>query len=526
MGNVARLVGLSAVALLAVACAGTTDCDDTPTATGTVLRVSQKCGSASGDGSAAKPFATIGAAALAAKPGTTIAVGPGAYAESVTLAGGVSLKGSGSGSTTIAPVALAGVYVKGPGSTTVSDLKVSGASSFGIGGEGTALKVVGVVVENTAVAKGDGGGGHGIQANGGASLVIEGFKIMNNAGVGVLSKGVPSVSIVDPGFAPAARGTGATAIVDPGFAPASVIGNNAGGGVAIVDPGFAPAQPDSITGSDPVTLTATDVSGNKRFGFAVWGGSAKISRSAIRGTTKLLNTDFADGIVIGAGAVAGAAKLIVDSGSVVSGNARSGVLAAVKAQVAVEGEVSGNDTGGVWAQGNDVEVTLAKSSRLRQNGLVAAAAAHGGRLIVDGARIEDTKMRPFADPAGGMPEQVGDGLGVFNGASLLVKGATLLNNARAGIVVDQAKLAAAGGGPDIDISGSAFSGGLFGIVVNKGAGAQPAAAALKGSNTFDKVATEVDNAGKLIVRSFVCLDKSADVKDCAAAAPAASVKGK
>ena len=514
------------LALVACSACSTAEpaCEDLPKASGTVLHVSQKCGSATGDGSAAKPYATIGQAAAKAKSGTTISVGAGSYAESVTLTGGVSLKGSGSGKTTIAPTDQVGINVTGAGSTSVSDLKVTGATSFGIGSTGTALSVSGVIVDKTQLLLGQ--GGHGIQADGGALLQISACAVTGNRGVGVLAKGVSTVSIIDPGYAPAPRGLGATAIIDPGFAPASVIGNNQGGGVAIIDPKYSPAHPDSIGGSGAVELMATDVRDNAKFGLAVWGGGAKVTRSAIRGTTKELNADFADGIVIGAGLATSAAKVVVDSGSVVTGNARTGLLAVVKANVSIEGEVSGNESGGVWAQGLEVEVTLAKTARLRENGLVAAAATHGGRLVVDGARIETTKLRPFADPASGMPEEIGDGIGVFKGGSLFIKGATLKDNARAGIVIDQARLAAGGAGLDVAIDGTAFSGSKFGIVVNKGAAGQVPVAALKAKNTFAKVATDVDNAGTLVVRASVCVDKSPDAKSCVATAPAAGNKAK
>lgn len=505
--------GLLAGASAAV-CACGQDCDPGfPSASGSSVYVSAACGSASGDGSKDKPYATLDQGSKKAKSGDTVVVGAGSYTAGTSLLGGISLIGAGSGKVTISPAAGAtGLTITGGGSTTIRGVTVSGATGYGVSVQGVGLHLEDVSVQGTK-ALADGSGGHGVQAQAGSELVIERGNIQNNAGTGVLTVGVGTVSIVDPAFAPSVTVNGTTSIVDPAFSPQSIIANNNGGGVAIVDPAFSPGQNDAP--KNPVQITATNIKGNKSFGLAVFGGGATITRSAIQGTTKLSTGDFADGVVLAASDKMKKGALVIDAGSAVVGNGRAGVLAAVPSSVAISAEISKNETGGVWVQGDGAVVQMDKSARLRRNGLLGAAATKGARLEITGSTIENTEARKFAEPAGGMPEDVGDGVGVFNGASLSCKQARFNGNARAHVLAHQPKQTGVLG-VDLDISANEFTGGQFGIVLNKGlAGKIPQIADLKGDNKFTSVKTEADNAGNLLVRSSVCNDPKLDADACA-----------
>ncbi len=482
-----------------------------PTFNGSAKYVSSACGSSGGDGSQAAPYATPAEAAKVAKAGDTIVLAGGGYSGGFTLPGGVNLLGPGAGKATLSAGGGTGITIAGNGKTTIRGVAVNGAAGYGIASTGVALVLSDVTVSGTKPDK-NGAGGHGVQAEGGAELVLEAAKIQGNVGTGVLAVGVAMVSIVDPAFKPGAS-DGGTAIVDPAFAPASVISGNEGGGVAIVDPAFAPGSNDAP--KLPVQIAATDISKNKNFGLALFGGGASIVRSAIRDTQKTATGDFADGVVVASSAKTKAGALVVDAQSAVTGNGRAGLVAATQAQVSVEGELSGNETGGAWVQGAGAVLQLGPKARLRKNGLLGAGANKGGRIEVNGARIEATQARKFAEPAGGMPEDVGDGLGAFNGSSLQVKGARIANNARAGVIAHAPKVGGALTGIEIDVTGSEFEGGQFGIVINKtGLAKLPDAVGLKGDNKFSAVKKDVDNAGNLMVRSSVCSDQQKDPEAC------------
>ncbi len=505
-----------ALALAAAGCGADDTCDSGFAADqAKSIHVSASCGSASGDGSAAKPFATLAAGVAAAPTGGTVAVGKGSYAESVTLKGGVSLVGSGSKVVAIAPVDGPGVSVSGAGKTLIRGIAVNGARSFGIGSEGTSLELDDVAVSATTTAL-DGSGGHGVQVVNSPDVLLLGCQLVANAGVGLLVQSALSVQIIDPAFAPSPRTDGASAaIIDPSFSPTSVVADNGAGGIAIIDPAFMPGKTDAAT-DDAVRITATDIRNNSMFGIAIYGGGVKLDRCAIHGTHKPTGVDFADGIVLAASKRNVVGWLTVDAESVVASNGRAGVLAAAPAKVQIAGELCDNDYGGLWAQGAGLEVSVSAASRLRRNGLVGAAVTGGARLLMEGARVEETQVRDFADPAGGLPDKVADGVGIFKGATAVLNKVTFDRNARAGVIV-HAPGKTAQGGLDVIISGGTFTAGQFGIVVNKGSGAAPTAADLKSGNTFDKVTTDVDPAGDLTVRTAVCGSSADAAAGCAPA---------
>lgn len=501
------------VASLALGTAGcnagenTSACADLPTATGPAVFVSSTCGSATGTGSAASPFLTISAGVKAATPGTTVAIGPGSYAESVVVPAGVHLLGAGLGKTSIEPPVVAkgsapGIAVTGSGKTAVEGLTVKGATGTGIQANGAELVVTAVQVTATKAA--DNVAGHGIQLVGGAGLTCTSCVITDNVGVGVLAAQVGTVAIIDPTFKPNARGTTETGIIDPTFAPASQVSNNKGGGISIIDPTFAPAKTDDLA-AEAVRIVATDVSGNTGFGIAVYGGGLSVERSAIRNTIRKQQGlhDFADGIVLGKSERTAKAQVRIDVGSFIGGNERAGLLAAQPSDVQVEGEIAGNGMGGVWAQGKETLVRLRPSACLAKNALVGVAAIGGATLDIDGSRIEGTTMRKFGPPGGGMPIEVGDGVGIFGKARATIKNARIAENFRAGLLLNDAA-ATATNEVDVEVTGTNFIGGNFGVVVNKGGAAAAPAKKLKDGNTFDKVATPFDPAGSLGIQGNVC----------------------
>lgn len=149
------------------ACAsGPCDTEKFPSVSGTTLFVAASCGSDSGTGAATAPFATIGKAAAAATPGTTIAVAAGTYKEALVLGNGVGLVGIGSKSVIVQPPAGAsGLSCTGTGSIVLQGFRVDKAAQLGISVTGGDVTFEDVEVSGTT--RGKTGtlpiGGHGVQ---------------------------------------------------------------------------------------------------------------------------------------------------------------------------------------------------------------------------------------------------------------------------------------------------------------------------------------------------------------------------
>jgi pectin methylesterase-like acyl-CoA thioesterase len=123
---------IPAAALLLHACATDESGCEMPPVTGAAVYVSAQCGAVDGDGSKERPLSTLAAAVAKAKPGTTIAVAAGTYAETVSLPSGVTLTGMGASQVIIAPPADVGIRVAGAELTTIAGVTVQGARGTGI----------------------------------------------------------------------------------------------------------------------------------------------------------------------------------------------------------------------------------------------------------------------------------------------------------------------------------------------------------------------------------------------------------
>lgn len=505
--SAAKIAGRMAWAALAAAAGGVACGDEDPCAqvsfppaSGTVLRVGGRCAVAGGDGSVAKPYATITAALKAAAPGDTVAVAAGTYAEGLTVPPGVNLAGVGADKVRIQPAQTAGVSIKGAGASTISGIGVYNAAGFGIGAsDGIDLTLKGVRVEKTQASADGKNPGYGVAASGAKKLTLDGCQVVGSSGVGVVASGTGPVSIIDPLFLKnpmaSARGGGAVGIIDPLFMPSSQVTGNQGGGVAIIDPLFAPkgdaASPD-------LTISATDIAANGKYGVALYGGGAAISRTAIRMTKGNLG-DAADGLIVAprqtANAAAPAQVVKVDELSVLTGNGRAGVLATGAAEVEVGAEVSLSGRGGVWAQGSAAKMRLTSAAHLAQNTMVGVAVTAGATLDFNGGRVSDTKPFAYVPPAGGSKVDLADGVGVFGSAHGSIRGAILKGNPRAGIIGHDCA-SDKDGNPDLKVENTAISGSKYGVVItgnyNQAAGTNAAASAApkdKG-NSYADVSSE------------------------------------
>lgn len=475
-------------------------------------------------GNASSPMKTLAAAVKKAAPGDTIVVAAGTYAEGLVLPPGVHFKGEGVAKTIVAPPAgSTGILITGGGDAKIEGVSVRKATGTGILASGTNLELVDVEVSGTLRDKATGAPGHGVQSAGAALLTLKGCTVGKNLGVGVVAAKVATVSIIDPAFSVSPLGgSGAVSIIDPAFSPKSNISGNWGGGVAIIDPAFAPGARGKTDGATPsFDIQGTLIGDNKLFAVALYGASGTIRGSALIGSQKLVSSragtsDVAEGLVVADGSDGQASSSVaIEDDCVIGGNARAGVLVSAHAQVNVSGAVRTNSYGGVWAQGKDARIALDASAVVSDNDLVGVAVTFGAGLEAKGARISGTRKMQLANPAGGLPVEVGDGVGVFDQGRAALNAVQLLDNGRAGVVAHRPGTTGSGS-VDLQVSGSKFVGGQFGIVVNEagqtGAGSVPAAD-LEKNNAFEGLNNKVDPAGKLEVEVSPCgQGKSADTK--------------
>ena len=494
------------------ACAGV----QFPTAAaGRALRVSASCGTASGDGSGNSAFVTIGAALAAAQAGDTVVVAAGNYGESLNIKPGVHLIGVGRAAVIVEPANATGIVVSGAGATRIEGLTIKGAKGFGIGVVGAEVGLKNVRVEGTgANAKNP---GNGISAEGAKSLSLDGCQVVDSVGVGVAVKGSGPVSIIDPLFLKnpqgAARNGTTVGIIDPLFLPQSQITGNKSGGVAIIDPLFSPG---SDAAAPNLTLSATDIARNGKFGVALYGASAAITRSAIRDTA-INGGDAAEGVLVAPRSVAATSAAVpvvtIDKATVVTNCARAGILVAAAANVQVAAEVSLSGRGGIWAQGSATKVTVSAEAHLAQNKMVGIVVTGSATLDFNGGRVSDTKPKQWANPAGGPVTELADGIGVFGLARGSIKGAVLKGNPRAGIIGNNCA-ATSDGLPDLRVEATTISGSKYGVVVHgsygkAGTNAAASAAPADKGNSYD-VATE-SSSDDLPVADSLCDDGK---KDC------------
>lgn len=386
-----------------------------PDGAGALLHVAPGGGEGAPDGSAARPFRTIGAAIAAAAPGTTILVAAATYDESLRIERApLAIVGardpvSGEPAVFLRPPPSAdtagGVFVLGPGadppeSVALTGLVVQGAGTAGIWVSGQGLHVEACRVEGArAVTPQDGSDpvyGFGILAMDGARVAVRESAVIGCDGPGILlSESTGSVT-------------------------GSRFERNGRGGIRL----------EGCTAA-PVRVEGNAVLGNAELGIAVLGSQAEVLGNDVRGTTAFGTFAGADGILVGAltgpagAALAGATARV--EGNTVRDSARAGILFGAGAGGAVrDNEVSGNDYGGIYLQGDagergpELDVS---ANVVRDNRYVGVAAKGGVSVRLHGNDVGATRPGPtFVD---GAVVSVGYGIGVFAGALADVRGSRL-----------------------------------------------------------------------------------------------------
>jgi|GEM_PF-3517502 len=524
------LLAVVVAALIGGGCTSSPCEEGTFSGSGT-LYVAASCGSDSGDGSKESPLATIGAAIKNASAGDKIRVAAGTYEEALSLTSAVALLGEGSGKTVIKPSTGAIAIQAVKANLTVSGIGIVGGGPVGIlvqDGEFDATDVLIEDVRRTKTPEGKLIGGHGIQVSNTAKATMRDIGVVGCSGAGVLAASVGNVSIVAPFFqedpASSARAGGKAGIVAPFFdeAGSKKIAGNRLGGIAIVAPFFSP-NPGKT--DDPKGIVApffhsggVNVSGNYSFGVALFGASAKIEASAITDTIHPTSTDFADGVVVAGGGAN--TEVAIAKSTVVSGNQRAGMLIAAgektDAKVGIDGDISLNAVGGVWAHGSSTAVAVGDSARLHANRVAGLVAVNKAHAVIGAATIDRTVRRQYGLTLGDA-SNIGDAVGFFEGATGSLKNTKLVENGRAGIVIDNPGKAKSGA-VDVVATGVEVTGGGYGIVVNKGSGDVEALKDKTAVSVGGKVGTAFKTDAAFDVRHSPCDPKDGKA-DCKPPAP-------
>lgn len=522
------LLSLAAGCVVEDRCAGV----QFPAAVGAskLIHVAANCGTADGDGTASRPYATIGqgvVAAQAAGGGAAVVIASGRYPESVAIAepkflGLVGFGSVGASATVIAPSAAVGLSIAAskPSSAefVVQGLAVEGAAGAGVTVQGVAVRLQNLRVAKTATANSNGkaaAGGHGVQLVDVPTASLSKLEIRDNLGTGLLAIHCGRVAIDEPS---PSKTRAAGAVRQAGF-DANTLGGgqfsgNAGGAIAVVDPvGVKP--------SEGLALTGVQLAKNARFGIALFGAGATLDAVVIGDTSKA--GGVADGLVVAAGSLPVAATPVVAVGAdvVIDGSARAGVLVGAQADVQVRGRVSQSALGGLWVQGSHARLKLESSADVDKNSLAGVAVTAGASLDVVGARIGGTVAKTWSPPSGSPPgsnTQVGDGVAVMEQSTVRMSDAKLVDNARAGMVVDG--LTSAG---QFDLKGVAVQGGEFGIVFNPNAkvSASSLSSQLQKDNPL-MTKPPVDATASFSVAHSACGTGEDGSTSCAAPAPGAA----
>lgn len=495
---------IAVVGLLVTACAtheAAIECANEvfPPTSGTVVHVAA-CGTDGNDGSAARPLRTLAAATGRVQPGQTIAVAAGTYAESVTLPAGVTLAGS---AVVLAPSASFGIRIpsgSSPTFTTISGISISGAQGFAIGSAATSLDLRDVSIHGTQVDS-SGKGGHGVEIHGAAQVTISGVDIRDNSGVGIVTFGCGSVSILDPSFLPnplLQPRNGQNVGVDPAWKPVSIIAKNAGGGVA-----FLRKDGSAVGILDPSFLVGgVWINQNGVFGVGSWGVPGSVSRSAVTGTVADAKGAFGLGIFVN-NPDATVTQAEVDAGCVVANHAQTGVFVAGASSARVAASVSGNLRGGAWAQGAAAGLEVQAAALFSGNTWLGIGVAQGAQLQVAAATVRQTAVLEWVPPAGGLAGPIADGIGIFDGAHATLTGTILQENARAGLVAHNPAVTT-NGFADVTLHNVQVTASDLGLALTQES-KQKVPTSWQDGVQFQTVKTTLDAAAKIAVTSSACL---------------------
>jgi hypothetical protein len=414
------------LALALSACVAVTDTDPTcridgypiaPADAKGVVRVSATLGSATGDGSADRPFASIQQGIDAAPEGGAVLVMAGTYKESLRIGKSVKVLGGLPGCSAneariiLQSTELHAVEIAGASGVVVRGLRIEQPVGAGIAVSGGEARIEDSSI-NGVVA--DGEEGFGVLATDNASIILQNNAISGSALGGVVVRNAKGIIL-----------------------QSQILDGKGRGGILLEH------------ASGPVTIEKTIVARNERTGIAVLSSKAIILQSEVMDTLGTGSAGRGEGIIVAemleGGVSLGVSEATIE-GSTISGNDRAGVVFAGDTRgIILQNNIKGNadDTSfgaGIWLQGNagGAEGIEIAGNVVSENHFMGIGVTSGSRaIILQKNTIADTVAGMWTAAAG---EEVtlSDGIGVFKGARVKIDGNDIQRSARAGIVLDAA----------------------------------------------------------------------------------------
>jgi parallel beta-helix repeat protein len=388
-----------------------------PDGAASLLHVSAACPAELADGTAGHPYTTITEALTKATPGAAILVAPGTYTENLTISQDVAVIGT----SNVTSPSAADVVINAPAEhailvtkgekVTLQGLRVASATGTGILVQGASVTVDGCAVENTKVGGGGVvGSGAGVVSTGDGSIILQNSAITGAAGMGIYVGSAKAIILQ------------------------STIRGSGGPGIRL----------DKTT--DQVRIEGSTIEENTQMGIGVFSSRAIILQSVVK-NTKVDAGSIGDGVVVASTADAAMKPSDIEmSDTEITGNARVGLLCAggTRAIILQNNTIQGNGLpatfgAGIWIQGGagGVEGNLIDGNTISGNkfvGLGMTGDTHG--IILQNNMVTGTVLGSTF--LGVETIDVGDGIGVFKGASAKLLGNTVQANARIGLILDEA----------------------------------------------------------------------------------------
>ena len=432
---------------------------------GTVLHVATSCQVETPDGSASRPYSTISEALETAESGTVIVVAPGTYAENLTITtDGIAILGSSdpddsdkAGIILQSPDPTASITAFGASDVLLRGFDIQSPIVAGVWVVGGSATVEGSRISD-AQADADGQFGFGILGTAEVGIILQRTAITGSAMTGVLIQdGKGTISITD-----------------------CTLSDNGRGGIRL----------ENIP--DGATISGNQLTSNLELGIGVFSGVGIILQNNGVHDTQGDQGGVADGIVVaelkdGEGTPFGASEVEIGGdpgkgdghlGNTVTGSERIGVLISGDvAGIILQNEASVSGFAGIWLQkgAGGMDGISVTGNMVTDNSFLGISVGAGTYADIQANTITDTEEGQFIDPKSIGTIQMGDGIGVFDGASATIRSNIISFNARAGILGDGLDMSGC------EIADNTFEGNGNGDIVLQNVGVTAAEVTADGS---------------------------------------------